>query len=175
MSSIEYLDLCEYSQMNINSKYHLFCFDIIGSKCMSKNERCKASLVMEKLMLRIYSELKNIEIIEGRNILLKEDVVPYEERYKVNRKFGMLFEPFLFADTFGFTVYKGAISIDEVLEIYNRCKSELNVSFEFHTNDLFYETNHYEEGGSLFFRGYAIEIASTLHKDYMQKIKLKKH
>ena len=89
------------------------------------------------------------------------------------KKFGMLFEPFIFADNFGFTVYNGTISAEEVYEIYNRCKNELNIDFNFHESDLVYETNDYGEGAHLFFRGYAIDIASKLHKDNMKKIRKK--
>lgn len=173
MSTYEYYDLCKKAQNNINSKYHVFVFDTIGSKNMNREERCIAQYKMEKLMLRIYSELKNIEQIENKKILLSEDVVCYEERDKVKNKFGLLYEPFLFADTFGFTVYNGSISDEEVLEIYNRCKLEMGIDFDFHVNNLYYETNDYGEGCELFFRGYAIDMASTMHKGN-SKIKLRK-
>lgn len=172
MSTYEYYDLCEKAQNNKNSKYHVFVFDIIGSKNMNREERCTAQYNMEKLMLRIYSEIKNMEEIEGRKILLREDVVPYEERYKVKSKFGLLYEPFLFADNFGFTVYSGSISDEEILGIYNKCKIELGIELDFHINDLYYETNDYKEGCALLFRGYAIDMASTMHKDDV-KIRVK--
>lgn len=173
MSTYEYFDLCERAQNNSNSKYQVFVFDIVGSKNMGREERYDAYYKMEELMLKMYTEVENKEKVDGKKILLKEDVVPYEERNKVNKKFGLLFEPFIFADTFGFTVYRGSISLGEVLDIYNRLKCELGITFDFHTNNLYYETNDYGEGGEYFFRGYAIDIASTLHKDYMSGIKRK--
>lgn len=173
MSTYEYYDLCEKAQSNKNSKYHVFVFDIIGSKNMNREERCTAQYNMEKLMLRIYSEIKNMEEIEGKEILLREDVVSYEKKRTSNNKFGLLYEPFLFADNFGFTVYSGSISDEEILGIYNKCKIELGIELDFHINDLYYETNDYKEGCALFFRGYAIDMASTMHKDDV-KIRVKK-
>lgn len=173
MSTYEYYDLCEKAQNNKKSKYHVFVFDITHSRNMSREERCIAQYNMEKLMLRIYNEIKNMEEIEGKEILLREDVVSYEERSTVSNKFGLLYEPFLFADTFGFTVYSGSISDEEVLEIYNRCKLEMGIDFDFHVNNLYYETNDYGEGCELFFRGYAIDMASTMHKGDV-KIRVKK-
>lgn len=84
---------------------------------MNIEKRNTAQYMMEKLMLKIYSELKNIERIENKKILLSEDVVCYEERDKVKNKFGLLCEPFLFAGNFGFTVYNGSISEEEVWDI----------------------------------------------------------
>lgn len=173
MSTREYYDLCEKAQNNKKSKYHVFVFDITHSRYMNREERCTAQYNMEKLMLTIYGELKNIEKIEGKEILLREDIVSYEERHTVNNKFGLLYEPFLFADNFGFTVYSGSISDEEVLEIYNRCKLEMGIDFDFHVNNLYYETNDYKEGCELFFRGYAIDMASTMHKGNV-KIRVKK-
>jgi len=173
MSTSEYYDLCYKAQNNLDAKYHIFVFDIKGSKEMPKEERCDAQVKMEELMLKMYAEIENIEIKEDREILLRECIVSYNDRNKVNKKFGMLFEPFLFADTFGFTVYKDSISREEVLEIYDKFKGELGINFSFNINDLYYETNDYSMGGILFFRGYAIDIASNLHKDYMSKVKIK--
>lgn len=174
MSSYEYIDLCEKAQ-NESSKYHVFTFDIEGSKKMSKESRIDASIKMEVLMHKIYNEIRSIEQEEKRVILLKEDVVPYEERMLVDKKFGVLFEPFLFADTFGFTIYTGSIDEEEIYKIYNKYKEELGITFSFHLNNLYYETNDYGLGGNLFFRDYAIDICSTLNKEKYSKIKIKKH
>ena len=69
--------------------------------------------------------------------------MPYKDRYLVSKKFGMLFEPFIFADTFGFTVYNGSISEEEIIEIFEKYKDELGIDFSFHTSSLCYETNDY--------------------------------
>jgi len=174
MSTYEYIDLCEKAQ-NENSKYRVFTFDIVNSKKMSKEVRNMASCKMEILMHKIYTEISNIEEKENKKILLKEGVVPYKERYSVDGNFGVLYEPFIFADIFCFTVYNGSISEDEIFEIYEKCKYELRIEFSFHANNLCYETNDYGLGGNLFFRGYAIDICSALNKPLYNKIKIKRH
>ena len=141
---------------------------------MSKKKRNIASYKIELLMLKMYNDILNIEKIENRKILLKEDVVLYKDRHLVDRKFGMLYEPFLFADTFGFTIYNGSIDEDEVFKIFEKYKYELEIDFSFHINNLCYETNDYGMGGTLFFRGYAIDICSTLNKPLYSKIKVKR-
>lgn len=173
MSTYEYIDLCKKAQ-NSNSKYRVFTFDIINSKKMNKEVRNIASYKMELLMLKIYNEILNIEKIKNKEILLKEDVVSYKERFLVDRKFEMLYEPFLFADTFGFTVYNGSIEEEVVLEIFEKYKQELEIDFSFHVNNMCYETNDYGLGGILFFRGYAIDICSALNKPLYNKIKVKR-
>lgn len=173
MSTYEYIDLCEKAQ-NENSKYRVFTFDIVNSKKMSKEVRNIATCQMELLMFRVYNEILNIEKLENRKILLKEDIVPYKDRHLVDRKFGMLFEPFLFADTFGFTVYNGSISEYEVVEIFEKYKGELRIDFSFHISSLCYETNDYRLRFTLFSRSHAIDICSELNKPLYSKIRIKK-
>lgn len=173
MSTYEYIDLCEKAQ-NENSLYRVFTFDIVDSKKMSKESRNSASYKMDALMFKMYNEILNIEKRENRKILLKEGVVPYKDRHLVSKKFGLLYEPFSFADTFGFTVYNGSISEEEVLKIFNKCKLDLKIDFSFHAYSLCYQTNEYCLGNKLFFRGYAIDICSTLNKPLYSKIKVKR-
>ena len=173
MSTYEYIDLCKKAQ-NEKSKYRVFTFDIVNSKKMSKEDRNIASYKMDALMFKMYNEILNIEKRENRKILLKEGVVPYRDRHLVSKKFGLLYEPFIFADTFGFTVYNGSISEEEVLEIFDKCKLELKIDFYFHAYNLCYETNDYCLGNGLFFRGYAIDICSTLNKPIYSKIMIKR-
>ena len=173
MSTYEYIDLCEKAQ-NLKSKYHVFTFDIVDSKRMSKEDRIEASYKIEKLMLLMYKELELREKIENKKILLKKDIVPYEERLKVDKKFGVLYEPFFFANTFGFTVYTNSISEDDIYELFEKYKNILGITYMFHFNNLYYETNDYGLGGKCFFRGYAIDICSNLHKPIYSKIKVKK-
>lgn len=173
MSTYEYIDLCEKAQ-NENSLYRVFTFDIVDSKKMSKEERNNASYKMEALVFKMYNEILQIEKKENRKILLKENVVPYKDRHLVSKKFGLLYEPFIFADTFGFTVYNGSISEEEILEIFDKCKTEVGINFFFHIYNLCYETNDYRLGGNLFFRGYAIDICASLNKPIYGKIKIKR-
>lgn len=173
MSTYEYIDLCEKAQ-NDGSLYQVFTFDIIDSKKMSKEDRNIASYKIDALMFKMYDEILDIEKREKRKILLKEGVVPYKDRHLVSKKFGLLYEPFIFADTFGFTVYNGSISEEEILEIFDKKKLEVGIDFSFHSHNLCYETNDYCLGNKLFFRGYAIDICSALNKPLYSKIKVKR-
>ena len=60
------------------------------------------------------------------------------------------------------------------MSIYQKYKQELNISFDFHLADAYYETNKWEEGTELFFRGYCIDILSNYHKNYIEKVIKKK-
>lgn len=173
MSTYEYYDLFLKSQTS--GKYHMFVFDIIDSKQMDKKTRQIATEKMIELMLKIYNSIKEIEIKTNKKILVTgiDDILPYEDRNKTNRKFGMLFEPFLFADTFGFTIYKNSLPKEKIINIYQKHKNELNIQFNFHINDGYYETNKYEEGNTLFFRGYCIDILSNYHKEYNKILRRK--
>ena len=173
MSSYEYYDLFEKAQKS--GKYHMFIFDIKNSKQMDQTTRINAEILMEKLMIKIYNKIKDIEFKTNNKILVinTEDIVPYENRHKVDKKFGMLFEPFLFADTFGFTIYSNSLSSKEIINIYNQYKHELDINFDFHISNGYYETNKYEEGNTLFFRGYCIDILSNYHKPYYKKLRRK--
>lgn len=176
MSTYEYTDM--FIERQDKGNYHMFVFDIVGSKQMDKKTRLDASIKMIELMNKIYSELKQIEKSSQTKILVTniDGIVPYEERYKVDKKFGMLFEPWIFGDTFGFTIYRNSLSKEIILSIYEKYKQELNISFDFHIADAYYETNKWEEGTELFFRGYCLDILSNYHKDYykhLRKIKSK--
>lgn len=174
MSTYEYTDMFIESQDKGN--YHMFVFDIVDSKKMTPETRRIVQVQMEELMIKIYNEIKQIEVHSKTKILVTniDNIVSYEERQKVNNKFGMLFEPWLFADTFGFTIYRNSIPKNIILFIYEKYKQELNITFDFHIADAYYETNKWEEGSDLFFRGYCIDILSNYHKDYYKKLRKRK-
>ena len=120
---------------------------------------------MIKLMLKIFEQIKVIKQETNKKILLQEkEIVTYGDYSNMKRSFGLLMEPFIFGDTFGFTIYKNSLTKEEVLKIYEQYKKELNIDFEFHIKDGYYETNKWEEGNKLFFRGYCIDILSKYHK-----------
>jgi len=173
MSTSEYYDM--FIERQNKGKYHMFVFDIKGSKKMDPKTRNNASLQMKKIMYKIYNEIKEIEEHSQTKILVMniDGIVPYEESHKVMYKFGMLFEPFLFADTFGFTIYKNSLSKAKILSIYQKYKQELNITFDFHIADAYYETNKWEEGSDLLFRGYCMDILSNYHKDYNRVLRKK--
>lgn len=175
MSTFEYNDL--YLKCQSTGIYHVYIFDIIDSKKMSAQYRNKAQIKMEKLMLKIYKTIENIERTTGRKILVFDsDFVTYKSGLDY-RGFGVKKEPFLFGDTFGFTIYRGSLDKDIIYYIYEYYKKELEIDFDFHIADGYYETNNYNEGNTKYFRGYCIDILSTLHKkqtiEELNKLKIK--
>lgn len=169
MATEEYIDLFIKSQDS--AIFHMFTFDIVNSKAMPKELRNIAQEKMEALMLKLYKEIERIEKIYNKKILVKVDeIAPYNERYNVDRKFGMLYEPFILGDMFGFTIYRNSLNKEVIIKIYAKLRKDLNIDFDFHINDGYYETNKYKEGGILFFRGYAIDIISNYHKAEIQTL-----
>lgn len=175
MSTSEYYDM--FIERQNKGIYHMFVFDISGSKKMNFETRRKATAQMQELMYKIYNEIQEIEKHSHKKILLIgiDGIVPYEENYKVMHKFGMLFEPFLFADTFGFTIYRNSLTKEKILSIYQKYKHELSITFDFHVADAYYETNKWEEGRDFFFRGYCMDILSNYHKEYNKHLVKRKN
>jgi len=170
MSTHEYNDL--FLKCQETGKYHLFTFDIKGSKKIPKKERLEAQYKLIELSLMMYRMIQEKEKIENKNILVFEkDFVKLGDP-KLN-VFGYKQEPFLFGDLIGFTVYRETITNDEVIEIFNRCKKKLEIDFEFHIADGYYETNNWVEGKEKYFRGYCIDLLSNLHKPYNKEVRKK--
>ena len=162
MSTFEYNDL--YLKCQNNGTYHVFIFDIINSKNMDKEYRYLAQLHLIKLMNNIYEELKKIEQTQNKKILVfEEDFITFESN-QPSKTFGLKQEPFLFGDTFGFTVYTNSIEKETIYKIYNHQKRLLNIDFDFHLADGLYETNDYSEANNKYFRGYCIDLLTKLHK-----------
>ena len=162
MSMYEYNDL--FLKCQNTGLYHVFIFDIKDSKKMDKSTRIEATNKIIKLMTKIYKTLKKIEISTNRKILVFEnDFVTYKSR-KNAKGFGVKQEPFMFADTFGFTIYRDSIEKRIIYYIYEYYKKLLDIDFDFHIADGYYQTNDYSHGGTLYFRGYCIDLLSTIHK-----------
>lgn len=108
MSSLEYNDLFKKAQSC--GLYHMYVFDIVGSKKMTSKVRSLAQMKLKQLMLNIYADIRQIENTSGCKILVFEkDFVQYSENYTLNG-FGMKVEPFIFGDTFGFTIYRDTLN-----------------------------------------------------------------
>jgi len=168
MSTFEYNDL--FLKCQDTGVYHVFTFDIVDSKKMSQTTRNIAQYKLIKLNLLMYQEIENIEKKENRKILVFEkDFTNYGEVRK--NVFGYKQEPFLFGDLIGFTVYRDTITSVEVIEIYEKYKKMLNIDFDFHIADGYYETNNYEESDKKYFRGYCIDLLSNLHKPYNKDVR----
>ena len=168
MSTLEYNDL--FLKCQETGKYHIFCFDIICSKKMEPIKRCDAQIKIIELILMVYRKIETKELLENKKILVFEDEFTKlgEERLNV---FGYKQEPFIYGDLIGFTVYRDSITNDEVINIFNSCKKALEIDFNFHVADGYYETNNYMEGKDKYFRGYCIDLLSNLHKPYNKQVR----
>lgn len=163
MSTYEYNDL--YLLCQDTGKYHVFSFDIEGSKKMDSKTRYDAQLKLIKLMTSIYSVLEEIQEKTGRKILVfEDDFVRFDASLPV-KGFGMKVEPYLIGDVFGFTIYRDSIDKDVILSIYEYFRESLGIDFNMHIVDGYYETNDYALGGTKYFRGYCIDLLSNLHKE----------
>lgn len=167
MSTFEYNDLFLLAQDT--GKYHVYSFDIEGSKKMDGNTRRDAQVKLIKLMKSIYTAIEEIQKKTGKKILVFEDgFVPFDAGLPLY-EFGMKQEPYLFGDTFGFTIYRDSLDRDTILSIYEYFKASLDIDFDFHLSDGYYETNDYGEGGIKYFRGYCIDLLSDIHKEHVIK------
>lgn len=163
MSTSEYHDL--YLKCQDTGKYHMFVFDIVGSKKMSSTYRNIAQIKMMSLMNSLYSEIERIEREKQKKILVfEEDFVSFKSG-KRHKGFGLKQEPFLLGDTFGFTIYRDTLDRETIYLLYETLKSKLDIDFDFHISDGYYETNDYSEGNTKYFRGYCLDLLSNFHKE----------
>lgn len=162
MSTFEYNDL--YLKCQDTGKYHMFVFDIIGSKNMTFAYRNEAQNKMIDLMNKIYETIQSTEKNTNKKILVfDDDFVTYKSNLPY-KGFGFKQEPFLFGDTFGFTIYRDTLDKETIYQIYNYYKELLNIDFNFHLADGYYETNDYTKGCTKYFGGYCMDLLSTFHK-----------
>lgn len=168
MSTHEYNDL--FLKCQETGQYHVFTFDIVGSKKMDRKTRHEAQFKIVELIFMMYGKLEKKQLEENKKILVFEDEFTKlgEERLNV---FGYKQEPFLYGDLIGFTVYRDTITSEEVIDIFNKCKKALEIDFDFHIADGYYETNDYVEGKDKYFRGYCIDLLSNLHKPYNKQLR----
>lgn len=168
MSTHEYNDL--FLKCQETGKYHVFTFDIKNSKRITERENAQYKLI--ELNIMMYRMIQEKEIKENKKILVFEDGFTKFGERRLN-EFGYKQEPFLYGDLIGFTVYRDTITKEDVLNIFNISKKILNINFEFHLADGYYETNDYVEGSEKYFRGYCIDLLSNLHKPYNKEIRKK--
>lgn len=163
MSTFEYNDLFVLSQDS--GRYHVYTFDIVNSKKMDAEVRKIAQEKLIKLMMSIYQLIGEIQEKLGIQILVfDDDFVTYDSGLPLNG-FGMKREPFLIGDTFGFTIYRDTLDNDTILSMYEYFRNKLDIDFDLHISDGYYETNDYGEAGTKYFRGYCIDLLSNFHKE----------
>lgn len=178
MSTSEYNDL--FLKCQDTGKYHVFTFDMVGSSKFrtegKNNERLDAQIKLMYLNALMYKLIQIKELEENRKILVFEEgfvscPFPATNPYEASNGFGYKIEPFIFGDLIGFTAYRDTITKEEVMNIFEKTKKVLNIDFDFHIADGYYETNDWAEGHDKYFRGYCIDLLSNLHKDYNKKVR----
>lgn len=144
MSWEQYNDMWKKSQKD--GKYHLFCFDLKGSKNIKKYFCADIKL----LLYRVYFKIMDKEKELNKLILHKSKL--FNDGFR-----GDLFEPFFISgDFFGFTILRGSMTSKDVYNIVKITKEELNFQYLMHYADGYYETDDYNERIDLYFRGYCM-------------------
>lgn len=154
MSYHEYNDLFDACQNT--APYHMFIYDVQNSKAIQDKNR------QEKLLLLIHTVYQRILQLEQ---VRKQTIIHRNSLFDDDNPIGYLREPILIdGDTIGFTIMRDSMTADEVNELFYQVREELNIPYEFHLADGYYETDLYEEGNTKYFRGYCIQYLNTLHK-----------
>lgn len=169
MSTHEYNDL--FLKCQSYAPYHVYTFDIKDSKKMEAITREIARQKLLKFITLMYNKIYIKGMNENKNILLSEPNYSHIGEY--SNGFGMKVEPFILGDLVGLTVYRDSITNEEIMQIYNECKKEVDINFEFHVADGYYETDDWCEARDKYFRGYCIDLLSNLHKPYNAHIRKK--
>lgn len=157
-----------YEQGQKYGKYHLYSFDIKNSRNLEK--RAQAQVLMFELSYLMYEELKKIEKKLQKKILA-DDLKTFEEDLKkkycskyINTTFLIVRDPFIQGDSFVITLYRDAIEKEIVIGIYEKYKKFLNIDFDFHLFDGYYETHDWVEGDKKYCRSDAVKDFTTMHK-----------
>ena len=179
MSYTEYRELFDKAQRN--GRYHMFIYDVIDSK-ETLTEKDRSDIL--KLIFMVYHRLEIIEQEEHRSILhhgnkilqgkLKKEIkdgLEYNryDYFSINNletRRGDLIEPFsILGDLYGFTIERDSMSAEQIDVIFEEIKSKLRIEQKFHKANGFYETDKYEEGGKLYYRGYCIQQLEVISKE----------
>lgn len=168
MSTCEYNDL--FFKCQDTGKYKVFVFDIVNSKLMNPDKRYHLQLKLIRLAEAMYKKIKEIEQQTNKSILVFEKNFIQLADNKRMTEFGLKREPFIIGDMFGFTIYRDSLNDKKVLAIFHELKVKLEIEAEFHINSGYYETNDYELGNELYFRGYCIDFVANMHKEHNKQL-----
>jgi len=168
--SHDYEDLYIKAQNNDKAKYHIFTFDLVGSKAINKIDPV-AENRLQDIIIELYLLIASIERMENRKILVFEDGFIHGWDLKRTKEFGLKYEPFFLGDAVGFTIYNNSLDTQEVINAFNLIKEKHDFPYDIHYNDALYETNDYGKGGIELFRGYCIDISSNIHKDEYKELR----
>ena len=167
MSSFEYNDL--FIKCQKYAPDNMFTFDIKDSKKLDKKTRLEAQYKLINLATLLYTKIKTKEIKDKKRILVFDNNFLNLNKKRIS--FGIKTDPFILGDMFGITVYRDSITKEELMALFYNCKEILNINFDFHYMDGYYETNDWCEGKTKYFRGYCIQTLSELHKPYNKKLR----
>ncbi len=153
MSYNEYQDMFQKAQEK--GLYHMFIFDIVNSRSYGK-DLDYIEKTSSKLILNVYNILQELEKKYNVKILHR---INYNENSACIDK-----EPFQFGDLFGFTIIKNSVDTELIYKIFEREKTLLNIYWDFHTINGFYETDEYRLGKEKYYRGYCLQQLEELSK-----------
>jgi len=145
MSWDEYNNLFHTAQKL--GKYHLFIFDIKGSK------KGYNSSSIHELRKSIFCRLKEIEI--SQNIEIVHTPI---EKIRGERN-GIL------GDLFSLIIKRNSLESKELYKIFTEEKSRLNIIYKFHYDDAFYETDDWTLGCDKYYREYCILFLDNRSKN----------
>lgn len=168
MSTSEYNDLF-LKCLSTTAPYHVYTFDIKDSKKMEDKTREIARQKLLKFITLFYNKLYKKGIDENKEILISNPNYAFLGGYSDG--FGMKVEPFILGDLVGLTVNRDSITKSEMMRLYNECIKEVDIDFEFHIADGYYETDDWCEAREKYFRGHCIDLLSNLHKPYNEELR----
>ena len=165
MSTFEYNDL--FLRCQETGIYHVFTFDVKNSKKINSSDREQLQYKLIELILTMYKMLQKKE--KKKILVFEEDFSHLEDNKKTNG-FGLKIEPFILGDMVVLTTYKDSITNEEILSLFNKLKNDLEIDYDFHINDGYYETNDWVEANKKYFRGHCIDLLSNMHKEDKKKV-----
>lgn len=140
----EYNDLFCLAQEK--GKYHLFIFDIKGSRNGYDNKK-----ILE-LRSSIFNRIKSIE----EKLKVKILHLPVEN--KRGDRTGII------GDLFSIIIIRDTMESEQIYRIFKEEKSKLNIPYEFHYDDAFYETDDWILGNTMYYREYCISFLENRSK-----------
>lgn len=149
MSWEEYNDM--FAKAQITGKYHLFIFDIRGSRYGYNPEK------IQELIDALYKRLHLVAIEKKLPKILH---IPIEEIEGKRRN--------ILGDLFSVVIIRDTLSPNEFYKIFAEEKDKLNLQYKFHFDDGYYETDYWELGDKEYYREYCrsyLEARSKMKKD----------
>lgn len=160
MSYIEYNDLLLKCQKT--GKYRLFTLDLIDSG----NAKLEKYNDLRTVMEIIYQDILMLEKELNKQILITNEGFkpPFDENISFLQE-----DWFILGDAVGITIYNKVIPTEVIHKIIELNLKEMNLTNSVHQYDLVYETNNYAEGNNKYYRGYAIQTSTSIHKKPLLK------